>query len=171
MSFFTYLDDPLPNIETRLWQKSDHRNSVGLAGASGVYHKATDSIYYFGGMVNQTTRNTITYQYLISQDLWYALAPRIDPLTATPVGGVSGADSSNVFNTSSMDTDDDTRNDTVQYLPPVMYDPISSVWAPAGIMGDDTVVMYGGMRPFGPGVNEEQSCYEKNFAVYDLCKL
>ncbi|KAF9304137.1 Multiple epidermal growth factor-like domains protein 8 [Mortierella antarctica] len=156
------------DLETRLWQKSDHRNSVGLAGASGVYHKATDSIYYFGGMVNQTTRNTITYQYLISQDLWYALAPRIDPLTAAPVGGVSGADSSNVFNTSSMDTDDDTRNDTVQYLPPVMYDPISSVWAPAGIMGDDTVVMYGGMRPFGPGVNEEQSCYEKNFAVYDL---
>ncbi|KAG0094921.1 Multiple epidermal growth factor-like domains protein 8 [Podila epicladia] len=153
------------DLETKLWKKSDHRNSVGLAGASGVYHKATDSIYYFGGMVNQTTRNTITYQYLISQDLWYALAPRIDPLTATPV---YDTDSGNVFNTSSMDTDDDTRNATVQYLPPVMYDPISTVWAPAGIMGDDTVVMYGGMRPFGPGVNDEQSCYEKNFAVYDL---
>ncbi|KAG0027924.1 hypothetical protein BGZ81_005167 [Podila clonocystis] len=157
------------DLETRLWKKSDHRNSVGLAGASGVYHKATDSIYYFGGMVNQTTRNTVTYQYLISQDLWYALAPRVDPLTATPVNGVYGTDPSNMFNMSSMDTDDDTLNATVQYLPPVMYDPISSVWAPAGIMGEDTVVMYGGMRPFGPGVNEkEQSCYEKNFAVYDL---
>lgn len=146
---------------------------MGLSGASGVYHKATDSIYYFGGMVNQTTRNTVTYQYLISQDLWYVLAPRIDPLTATPVGGVYGTDPSTMFNMSSTDTDDsDGHNATVRYLPPVMYDPISSVWAPAGIMGADMVVMYGGMRPFGPGINEkEQACYEKNFAVYDLCKF
>ncbi|KAF8931270.1 hypothetical protein BGZ52_012988 [Haplosporangium bisporale] len=71
---------------------------------------------------------------------------------------------------SSMDTDDsDGHNATTQHLPPVMYDPISSVWAPAGIMGADMVVMYGGMRPFGPGINDkEQTCYEKNFAVYDL---
>lgn len=158
------------DLETRLWKKSDHHNSMGLAGASGVYHKATDSIYYFGGMVNQTTRNTVTYRYLISQDLWYAMAPRIDPLTATPVGGVYGTDPSTMFNMSSMDTDDsDGHNATTQHLPPVMYDPISSVWAPAGIMGADMVVMYGGMRPFGPGINDkEQTCYEKNFAVYDL---
>jgi hypothetical protein len=153
----------------------DHQNSVGLSGATAVYHQATDSIYYFGGMVNRTSRNVITYQYRIYQELWYALAPRIDPLTATPVSywNVTNAPT---LNMTALETDDDGdsgpgQNSTVQYLPAVMYDPLTTIWTPAGVIGEDTVVMYGGMRPYGPGVNErEQSCFASSFAVYDLCK-
>lgn len=153
----------------------DHQNSVGLSGATAVYHQATDSIYYFGGMVNRTSRNVITYQYRIYQELWYALAPRIDPLTATPVSYWNVTDAP-ALNTTALDSDDDNDSDpeqdsTVQYLPAVMYDPLTTIWTPAGVIGEDTVVMYGGMRPYGPGVNErEQSCFASSFAVYDLCK-
>ncbi|KAF9910784.1 hypothetical protein EC991_005501 [Linnemannia zychae] len=161
------------DLATSKWTKLDHQNSVGLSGATAVYHEATDSIYYFGGMVNQTSRNVITYQYRIYQDLWYALAPRIDPLTATPVSYWNFTDSLS-FNTTILDTDDDgepdqVQNSTLQFLPPVMYDPLTTIWTPAGVVGEDTVVMYGGMRPYGPGVNErEQSCFASSFAIYDL---
>ncbi|KAF8930435.1 Multiple epidermal growth factor-like domains protein 8 [Dissophora ornata] len=162
------------DINLAMWKSSDHQNSVGLSGATAVYHQDTDSIYYFGGMVNQTTRNVLTYQYRISQDLWYALAPRIDPLTATPVAYWNGTQSnpSPTFNTSAEDTGDDIvtqGNSSVQYLAPVMYDSVTAVWAPAGLMGDDSVVMFGGMRPYGPGVDEkEQACYSGRFVLYDL---
>ncbi|KAF9300490.1 Multiple epidermal growth factor-like domains protein 8 [Mortierella antarctica] len=149
-----------------VWRKIDHKNSVGLSGASAVYHEATDSIYYFGGMVNQTTRNTIVYQYLISQELWYALGPRVNPLTAElelPTFG-NGTDNSD-------DTGDAPlrpANVASTYKPAVMYDPISSVWAPAQA-ADDYVIIYGGMRPFGPGVNvRDQSCLVKTISIYDL---
>lgn len=151
-----------------VWRKIDHKNSVGLSGASAVYHEATDSIYYFGGMVNQTTRNTIVYQYLISQELWYALGPRVNPLTAelelpTFVNGTDNSD----------DTGDAPlrpANVASTYKPAVMYDPISSVWAPAQA-ADDYVIIYGGMRPFGPGVNvRDQSCLVRTISIYDLCK-
>ncbi|KAI1317966.1 hypothetical protein EDD11_007488 [Mortierella claussenii] len=140
------------DINLAMWKRSDHQNSVGLAGATAVYHQATDSIYYFGGMVNQTTRNVITYQYRISQDLWYALAPRIDPLTATPVPQWNGSlQDPPPYNISSEDSesgddpdgDGDIDDSTVQYLPPVMYDPVTAVWSPATLMGDDSVVIYG----------------------------
>ncbi|KAF8944708.1 Multiple epidermal growth factor-like domains protein 8 [Haplosporangium gracile] len=153
------------------WTKMDHQNSVGLSGATAVYHQATDSIYYFGGMVNQTSRNVITYQYRIYQELWYALAPRIDPLTGTPVSYWNVTDAP-ALNTTAPDDDSDSdseQNSTVQILSPVMYDPLTTIWTPAGVIGEDTVVMYGGMRPYGPGVNErEQSCFASSFAIYDL---
>ncbi|KAF9575383.1 Multiple epidermal growth factor-like domains protein 8 [Mortierella alpina] len=168
------------DIGQTMWRKLDHQNSVGLAGATAVYHKATDSIYYFGGMVNPTTRNVLTYQYKISQDLWYALAPRVDPFTAHPAQYWS----SSHFEPSSPvnSTDDDSepnigqdsgaevsQNTTAQYLPPVMYDQVTAVWSPAALLGDDSVVMYGGMRPFGPGLNErDQSCFVKGFSIFDL---
>ncbi|KAK5828568.1 hypothetical protein F5H01DRAFT_5596 [Linnemannia elongata] len=159
------------DLATNRWTKMDHQNSVGLSGATAVYHQATDSIYYFGGMVNQTSRNVITYQYRIYQELWYALAPRIDPLTATPVSYWNVTDGP-ALNTTALDDDGDSdsgKNSTVQILPPVMYDPLTTIWTPAGVIGDDTVVMYGGMRPYGPGVNErEQSCFASSFAIYDL---
>ncbi|KAG0037653.1 Multiple epidermal growth factor-like domains protein 8 [Podila clonocystis] len=152
-----------------MWRKIDHKNSVGLSGASAVYHQATDSIYYFGGMVNQTTRNTIVYQYLISQELWYALGPRVDPLTAELQSPGSGP---TVGNGTNSDENSDApvmpASVTPAYKPPVMYDPISSVWAPAQA-ADDYVIIYGGMRPFGPGVNErDQSCLVRTISIYDL---
>ncbi|KAF9985531.1 Multiple epidermal growth factor-like domains protein 8 [Modicella reniformis] len=161
------------DLNQAIWKKSDHQNSVGLSGATAVYHQATDSIYYFGGMVNHITRNVITYQYRISQDLWYALAPRVDPLTTAPVPYYDGTQPA--FNTTEedMDDDSDTRDEgnTTQYLQPVVYDSVSTVWAPAALLGDDSVVMFGGMRPYGPGVNDkEHSCFSKRFTVYDLCK-
>ncbi|KAG0266584.1 Multiple epidermal growth factor-like domains protein 8 [Mortierella polycephala] len=164
------------DINLDMWKASDHKNSVGLSGATAVYHQATDSIYYFGGMVNPTTRNVITYQYRISQDLWYALAPRIDPLTADPIPYWNGTqpDSPSTVDTKDEDTEDDPYEEDAQttetpYLPPVMYDPWTTVWSPAGSMGDDFVVMYGGMRPYGPGVHDrDQSCYAKNVSIYDL---
>ncbi|KAF9182765.1 Multiple epidermal growth factor-like domains protein 8 [Haplosporangium sp. Z 11] len=164
------------DINLGMWKTSDHKNSVGLSGATAVYHQATDSIYYFGGMVNPTTRNVITYQYRISQDLWYALAPRIDPLTAYPIPYWNGTqpDAPPTVITKDDDTEDGPYEDDVQiketpYLPPVMYDPLTAVWSPAGPMGDDFVVMYGGMRPYGPGVQDrDQSCYAKNISIYDL---
>ncbi|KAF9148467.1 Multiple epidermal growth factor-like domains protein 8 [Linnemannia schmuckeri] len=159
------------DLATNRWTKMDHQNSVGLSGATAVYHQATDSIYYFGGMVNQTSRNVITYQYRIYQELWYALAPRIDPLTGTPVSYWNVTDAP-ALNTTAHDDDGDSnsgQNSTVQILSPVMYDPLTTIWTPAGVIGEDTVVMYGGMRPYGPGVNErEQSCFASSFAIYDL---
>lgn len=138
-----------------------------------MYHQTTDSIYYFGGMVNHTARNVITYQYRIAQDLWYALAPRVDPLTATPVPYYDGGQpDSPTLNDDDSDDDSDTQPSiTTPYLPPVMYDPLTSIWTPAALMNDDSVVMFGGMRPYGPGVNDSAySCFTKSFSVYDLCK-
>ncbi|KAF9426322.1 hypothetical protein BGZ94_006674 [Podila epigama] len=156
-----------------MWKRIDHQNSVGLAGASAIYHPATDSIYFFGGMVNLTTRNTITYQYLIAQELWYAHAPRVDPLTSTVVESWAQPFTND---TTTDDDDGDEQGDATRaaisapaYPPAVLFDPISSVWAPAGLAGDDHVVIYGGMRPYGPGVNErDQSCLVKSISVYDL---
>ena len=166
------------DINTSMWKQSAHKNSVGLSSASAVFHQATESIYFFGGMVNQTTRNTVVFQYSVQQDLWYELAPRIDPLTATPVTPFNGQEPSNPFNTTSGDGSDsgdessELQSNSTTYLPPVMYDPLSAVWAPAGLAGDDMVVIYGGMRPFGPGVNvRDQSCYVRTISFYDLCKL
>ncbi|KAF9276394.1 Multiple epidermal growth factor-like domains protein 8 [Mortierella alpina] len=168
------------DIGQAMWRKSDHQNSVGLAGATAVYHKATDSIYYFGGMVNPTTRNVLTYQYRISQDLWYALAPRVDPFTTQPTRYWSSSqlEPSSPLNSTDDDAQpeighdsdaDVSQNSTAQYLPPVMYDQVTAVWSPAALMGDDLVVMYGGMRPFGPGLNErDQSCFVKGFSIFDL---
>ncbi|KAF9921676.1 Multiple epidermal growth factor-like domains protein 8 [Linnemannia zychae] len=171
------------DLATNKWTRQDHQNSVGLSGATAVYHRATNSIYYFGGMVNQTERNVITYQYRIYQDLWYALGPRIDPLTATPVSywnvtnnPVLNSTTSESIKADGDDDDDDDdgdfdmpQNSTVNTLPAVMYDPLTAIWTPAGVIDDDTVVMFGGMRPYGPGVNErEQSCYASSVAVYDL---
>ncbi|KAF9584381.1 hypothetical protein BGW38_006670 [Lunasporangiospora selenospora] len=163
------------------WTKTDHQNSVGLAGATAVYHRVTGSIYFFGGMVNRTTRNVVTYQYFIAQDLWYALAPRVDPLTATPVPPYIGNGQQTITQTqptrmatngTSEDEDEDSGSDAVNttaFLPPVMYDPFSGVWSPAGLMGDDMVVMYGGMRPFGPGINSrDYTCFVRNMVIYDL---
>ncbi|KAG0326619.1 Multiple epidermal growth factor-like domains protein 8 [Dissophora globulifera] len=162
------------SISTAMWKKSDHQNSVGLAGATAVYHKATESIYLFGGMVNQTTRNVITYQYFIQQDLWYALAPRIDPFTNPPVAPFNASNPTGSDDTSDNDPDDSGTTNGVQsavqqYLPPVMYDPVSGVWAPAALMDDDMVVIYGGMRPFGPGVNiRDPSCFVHKVVMFDL---
>ncbi|KAF9584388.1 Multiple epidermal growth factor-like domains protein 8 [Lunasporangiospora selenospora] len=176
------------DIDLAMWKRSGHQNSVGLAGATAVYHKATDSIYYFGGMINHATRNVVTYQYRISQDLWYALAPRVDPFTnmATPWTGnpplglpshsplVNNGTNSENSDGGGDDDDDETgtapmQNATVQYYPPVLYDQVSAVWAPAGLMDDDTVVIFGGMRPYGPGItNRDQTCYLRSFAIYDL---
>ncbi|KAF8938306.1 hypothetical protein BGZ58_001168 [Dissophora ornata] len=162
------------DINTAMWKQADHQNSIGLAGAKAVYHEATESIYFFGGMVNQTTRNVITYQYFIQQDLWYALAPRIDPLTSTPLTNYTGQRPSNPFtngnDTSDGDTSDGSQNSYVeQYSPPVMYDSVSGVWTPTGLMGDDMVVMYGGIRPFGLGVSaRDPSCYVRKLTIYDL---
>ncbi|KAG0228408.1 Multiple epidermal growth factor-like domains protein 8 [Mortierella sp. GBA43] len=164
------------DMSSRMWKRMDHQNSVGLSAATAVYHQATDSIYYFGGMVNHTTRNVITYQYRISQDLWYALAPRIDPLTSIPVQYYGGVQSSRPTPTLNPDEDDpdnendnSTRPNITQYLPPVMYDPVTSVWTPAALMGDDSVVMFGGMRPHGSGVDgKDFSCFPKSFSLYDL---
>ncbi|KAF9432786.1 Multiple epidermal growth factor-like domains protein 8 [Entomortierella beljakovae] len=178
------------DLNLAMWKKADHQNSVGLSGASAVYHKQTDSIYYFGGMLNQTTRNVITYQYRISQDLWFAFAPRFNPLTSTPLlngNGISGPDDDGGNDDDDDDGNDDddndgdvdgnsdgspstiTTNNTPQFYPPAMYDPLTAVWAPAGLMGDDSVVIYGGIRPYGLGVDEEsQPCFSKSFAIYDL---
>ncbi|KAF9388601.1 Multiple epidermal growth factor-like domains protein 8 [Mortierella sp. AD011] len=165
------------DLNTGVWSKFNYQNSVGLSGASAIYHQATDSIYFFGGMVNETTRNVITYQYRIIQDQWYALAPRVDPFTATPVINGNGTlDPSEYFNVTTSDSDDEDGDDIVsspytilEYFPPVMYDPLTTVWTPAGLMGYDSVVMYGGMRPFGPGVDEnDQACFSKSFSIYDL---
>ncbi|KAF9962336.1 Multiple epidermal growth factor-like domains protein 8 [Mortierella alpina] len=179
-----YRDLNYYDIGQAMWRKSDHQNSVGLAGATAVYHKATDSIYYFGGMVNPTTRNVLTYQYRVSQDLWYALAPRVDPFTTQPAPYWSSShfEPSSPLNSTDDDDGDDTpldegqdrdaeisQNTTSEYLPPVMYDQITAVWSPAALMGDDAVVMYGGMRPYGPGLNkQDQSCFVKGFSIFDL---
>lgn len=164
-------------LDSRMWKKSDHRNAVGLTGATAVYHQATNSIYYFGGMLNQTTRNVIPYQYRISQDLWYALAPRVDPLTTIPVPYYRGTEPDlPPPDTEGDDAEDDPDtqnqpNNTTQYLQPAIYDPLTTVWAPAALMGDDSVVIFGGMRPYGPGVDDkDHSCFTKSFSIYDLCK-
>ncbi|KAG0201648.1 Multiple epidermal growth factor-like domains protein 8 [Mortierella sp. NVP41] len=162
------------DIETRQWSRSDHQNSVGLSGASAVFHEATNSIYYFGGLVNQTIRNTIPYQYSIDQDLWFALAPRFDPLASLP-SGWNGThtilrDVEYPDDPSTNDPKGDgSRNSTVSTLQNLaMYDTLSGVWAPAGLMGSDTVVFYGGMRPFGLGSRKEQSCFVGSMYLYDL---
>jgi hypothetical protein len=160
------------NFKTSRWEKAAHQNSIALSGATAVYHKATESIYYFGGMINQTTRNVITYQYVIQQDLWHALAPRIDPLTAVPVT-FSGQNPSNSSDGSwdGDGPDNDSGGLRERYLPPVMYDASSVVWAPASLVDDDLVVFYGGMRPFGLGINPyDSSCYAQSVLIYDLCK-
>ncbi|KAF9913399.1 hypothetical protein BX616_010086, partial [Lobosporangium transversale] len=160
------------DIETGMWKRADHQNSVGLAGATAVYHEATESIYFFGGMVNQTTRNTITYQYYIQHDLWYALAPRIDPLTSQPVPPYTDTSPNNPDPDDEEElTDAEPQENSMvqQYLPPVMYDQVSGVWAPAGLMGDDMVLIYGGMKPFGLGLNvREQSCYVHKITLFDM---
>ncbi|KAF9165728.1 Multiple epidermal growth factor-like domains protein 8 [Actinomortierella ambigua] len=168
------------NFESGSWAPASHRNAVPLTGATGVYHKATNSIYYFGGTTNQTTRNVVIYQYAIQEALWYGLPPRVDPFTyspvppATPVGSPAGAS----LTPSSPDDNDDDNSDGVvvqtvnaTYEPPVMYDSVSSVWAPADLAGDDYVVMFGGMIPYGPGVRlreSSQRCYTPTLVVYDL---
>ncbi|KAG0231460.1 hypothetical protein BGX31_005518 [Mortierella sp. GBA43] len=159
------------SLEEGRWEKTAHQNSVGLSGAAAVYHKTTESIYFFGGMVNRTIRNVITYQYDIQQDAWHALAPRIDPLTSTPVIPVDGhGPSGNSTDTKDDGPDDDKENGEFEtFLPPVMYDSVSTVWTPAVLADDDKVVIYGGMRPFGPGLNPlDQSCYARSVSVYDL---
>ncbi|KAG0201270.1 hypothetical protein BGX28_005843 [Mortierella sp. GBA30] len=179
------------DVDSAMWRKLDHQNAVGLSGATAIYHRATDSIYYFGGMVNQTTRNTVPYQYFIQQDLWYALAPRFDPLTATPVpspytiGDLPSVSPPPYRLNSSTVPEPDGEEDfgslpssgangaqyiTAQhFLPPVMYDAVSAVWAPAHMMDADKVVIFGGMRPFGLGVSvKDQSCYARTVSVYDL---
>ncbi|KAF9982630.1 hypothetical protein BGZ75_005908 [Mortierella antarctica] len=173
------------DVTTSRWSKVDHQNSVGLTGATAIYHPATDSIYFFGGMVNQTTRNVIPYQYFIQHDLWHALPPKFDPLTSTPVPSpYTDGDSLAPWplNASLGDSNDSDSEDGSslggrsaqystgqQYLPPVMYDPLSAVWAPADVMGEDIVVVFGGMRPFGLGSNvRDQSCYARTVSMYDL---
>ncbi|KAF9153029.1 hypothetical protein BG015_004244 [Linnemannia schmuckeri] len=161
------------DIETRQWSLADHQNSVGLSGASAVYHEATNSIYYFGGMINQTIRNTIPYQYSLDQELWFAHAPRYDPLDSRPVGW----DGTTYIPTSSDGVDnnlddpkgDGSYNSTTRTLQnPAMYDATSGVWASVGLAGSDTVVMYGGMRPFGLGTTENASCLIRTMYLYDL---
>ncbi|KAF9945137.1 hypothetical protein BGZ70_004017, partial [Mortierella alpina] len=173
------------DVTTLRWSKVDHQNSVGLTGATAIYHHATDSIYFFGGMINQTTRNVVPYQYFIQQDLWHALPPKFDPLTSTPVPSPYTGDNSlapRPLNSSLGDNSEPESEDGgsssgrgaqystgQQYLPPVMYDPLSAVWAPADVMGEDTVVVFGGMRPFGLGSNvRDQSCYARTVSMYDL---
>ncbi|KAF9571896.1 hypothetical protein EC968_010549 [Mortierella alpina] len=173
------------DVTTSRWSRVDHQNSVGLTGATAIYHHATDSIYFFGGMINQTTRNVVPYQYFIQQDLWHALPPKFDPLTSTPVPSPYTDESSmaprplnsSLGDNNEQDGDDNSSSDGrgaqystgQQYLPPVMYDPLSAVWAPADVMGEDTVVVFGGMRPFGLGSNvRDQSCYARTVSMYDL---
>ncbi|KAG0295874.1 hypothetical protein BGZ96_010783 [Linnemannia gamsii] len=135
------------DIENRQWSLADHQNSVGLSGASAVYHEATNSIYYFGGMINQTVRNTIPYQYSLDQELWFAHAPRFDPLDSRPIGwnGTMFIPSSNDGMDNNLDDPkgDGSYNSTTSNLQnPAMYDSISGVWAPVGLAGNDMVVMY-----------------------------
>ncbi|KAK3841142.1 MAG: hypothetical protein J3R72DRAFT_491860 [Linnemannia gamsii] len=160
------------DVETRQWSQASHQNSVGLSGASAVFHQETNSLYYFGGMINQTIRNTIPYQYSLDQELWFALAPRFDPLASRPVGW-----NGTMFVPSSSDGDnnlEDPKGDgsgnstTVGLQNPAMYDALSGVWAPAALMGSDTVVIYGGMRPFGLGVAKDPSCFIKTMYLYDI---
>ncbi|KAG0367112.1 hypothetical protein BGX24_003402 [Mortierella sp. AD032] len=160
------------DVETRQWSQASHQNSVGLSGASAVFHQETNSLYYFGGMINQTIRNTIPYQYSLDQELWFALAPRFDPLASRPVGW-----NGTMFVPPSSDGDnnlEDPKGDgsgnstTVGLQNPAMYDALSGVWAPAALMGSDTVVIYGGMRPFGLGVAKDPSCFIKTMYLYDL---
>jgi hypothetical protein len=163
------------DIETRQWSLADHQNSVGLSGASAVYHEATNSIYYFGGMINQTIRNTIPYQYSLDQELWFAHAPRFDPLDSRPVGWNGTmyipTSSDGVDNNLDDPKGDESYNSTTRDLQnPAMYDAISGVWAPVGLAGSDMVVMYGGMRPFGLGTTKEPSCFIRTMYLYDLCK-
>ncbi|KAG0367832.1 Multiple epidermal growth factor-like domains protein 8 [Gamsiella multidivaricata] len=167
----TMRDINMYDVGADKWKKAARQNSVGLAGATAVYHKATESIYFFGGMVNQTTRNVITYQYFLEQGLWYALAPRIDPLTATPMVTNDGQPSDNGTDSGEDDSGDGSQNSMIapQNLPPVLYDPVSGVWAPAGLMGDDMVLIYGGMRPYGLGLSAKaEACYVGKVSIYDL---
>ncbi|KAF9112510.1 hypothetical protein BGX27_003267 [Mortierella sp. AM989] len=133
---------------------------VGRIGSSCVTVTSNNStkLYVFGGLSlsGMTIRELSIYDMGKAENLWYALAPRIDPLTATPVTYWNGKfDPSSQLNTTGTDgddandTDDDDDGDDTdipstlpQYLPPVMYDPLTSVWAPAALMGDDSVVMY-----------------------------
>ncbi|KAF9138814.1 hypothetical protein BGX30_008721 [Mortierella sp. GBA39] len=161
------------DIETRQWSLADHQNSVGLSGASAVYHEATNSIYYFGGMINQTIRNTIPYQYSLDQELWFAHAPRFDPLSSRPVGwnGTMYIPTSGdgVDNNLDDPKGDGSYNSTTRDLQnPAMYDATSGVWATVGLAGSDMVVMYGGMRPFGLGTTNESSCFIRTMYLYDI---
>lgn len=161
------------DIETRQWSLADHQNSVGLSGASAVYHEATNSIYYFGGMINQTIRNTIPYQYSLDQELWFAHAPRFDPLDSRPVGWNGTMyipiSSDGVDNNLDDPKGDGSYNSTTRNLQnPAMYDAISGVWASVGLAGSDMVVMYGGMRPFGLGTTKEASCLIRTMYLYDI---
>ncbi|KAF9205078.1 hypothetical protein BGZ49_004473 [Haplosporangium sp. Z 27] len=155
----TLRDINIYNMDSPSWTSISNQNSVGIAGATAVYHEATGSIYFFGGMLNQTTRNVVTYQYVIQQQSWHALAPRVDPLTNSPVQP-SGNQSNDTVPSTSI---------TEPYLPPVWYDSVSGVWSPAALMGNDLVVMYGGMLPYGPGLTVQgPSCYSRAVTVYDL---
>ncbi|KAK5815560.1 hypothetical protein F5H01DRAFT_342426 [Linnemannia elongata] len=161
------------DIETRQWSLADHQNSVGLSGASAVYHEATNSIYYFSGMINQTIRNTIPYQYSLDQELWFAHAPRFDPLDSRPVGWNGTmyipTSSDGVDNNLDDPKGDGSYNSTTRDLQnPAMYDAISGVWASVGLAGSDMVVMYGGMRPFGLGTTKEASCLIRTMYLYDI---
>ncbi|KAF9402606.1 Multiple epidermal growth factor-like domains protein 8 [Mortierella sp. AD011] len=163
------------NMDTATWTRIGNQNSVGLSGATAVFHEATASIYFFGGMVNQTTRNVITYQFSLEQELWYALAPRVDPFTAS--SSTTSSQSSPSPTPSSDDDGDDDGDDggdsdgdtDSQFLEPVWYDAVSGVWTPAGLMGDDAVVMYGGMKPYGAGLSiQDPNCYIRKITVFDL---
>ncbi|KAG0238011.1 hypothetical protein BGW41_008276 [Actinomortierella wolfii] len=164
------------NFESGSWAPASHRNAVPLTGATGVYHPVTNSIYYFGGITNQTTRNVVVYQYAIKEALWYALPPRIDPFTYSPI--LPNSDGSPLTPTSSEDEDDEgdssgatEQTANVTYYPPIYYDSVSSVWTPAGLVGDDYVAMFGGMIPYGLGVklrDFNQRCYSSALVVYDL---
>ncbi|KAG0275264.1 Multiple epidermal growth factor-like domains protein 8, partial [Linnemannia exigua] len=161
------------DVETRRWSRASHQNSVGLSGASAVFHQETNSIYYFGGMINQTIRNTIPYQYSLDQELWFALAPRFDPLASRPAGWNGTmfvpTSSDGIDNNLDDPKGDGSGNSTTTALQnPAMYDAISGVWAPAGLMGSDTVVMYGGMRVHGLGVAMDPSCFIRTMYLYDL---
>ncbi|KAF9352324.1 hypothetical protein BGX26_009843 [Mortierella sp. AD094] len=166
----TLRDINVYNMDTATWTRISNQNSVGLAGATAIFHEATASIYFFGGMVNQTTRNVIPYQYSIQQEQWYALAPRVDPFTSSPTTPVSQNGQSSPSPTPSSDNGDDPQSSTPpQLLPPVWYDSVSGVWAPAGLMGDDIVVMYGGMKPYGPGLSvQDPNCYIRMLTVFDI---
>ncbi|KAF8943774.1 hypothetical protein BGZ47_005070 [Haplosporangium gracile] len=161
------------DIETRQWSLADHQNSVGLSGASAVYHEATNSIYYFGGMINQTIRNTIPYQYSLDQELWFAHAPRYDPLDSRPVGWdgtmYMPTSSDGVDNNLDDPKGDGSYNSTTRNLQnPAMYDATSGVWGSVGLADSDMVVMYGGMRPFGLGTTKDASCLIRTMYLYDL---
>ncbi|KAF9910915.1 Multiple epidermal growth factor-like domains protein 8 [Linnemannia zychae] len=161
------------DVDSRQWSLASRQNSVGLAGATAVFHQETNSIYYFGGMINQTIRNTIPYQYSLDQELWFALAPRFDPLASKAVGwnGTAYIPASSDGSDNNLDDPkgDGSGNSTTAGLQnPAMYDAVSGVWAPAALMGSDTVVFYGGMRPFGLGVTREPSCFIRNMYIYDL---